>query len=650
MRIRIVILLFILSLSQFAHAQDTVVNQVLAATNQTRIDRGISPLSYNVQLAQAAQRHSNDMAQTGILSHTGSDGSQFWQRIQAAGYTLTTGAENVLSRSDNNGADAFIQWFNSASHQANLLNPDYLEVGIAYAQASDGRYYFTMVLASRANITPQPIPPTSTARPTSTTVPTLAPTNTAIPTIEPSSTPLPTNTPVPPSPTRIPTDTVLATIIAPLPTVAIQSTPATFSGFSATVTPMPTATMPPPPDIRLIYDQNSFTLINISGRVLNLSNLIFESSSGSLLAEQWENGFLSQSLTGFTDGDCLQVFDISAGESAKPVSCDVRHSWIMTGDSGIFWRDADTFTVRNGTRLIGSCDTRDSICDVSFSAEITTASDTNSAITTADIRLIYNFDTLTLVNVSGRTLNIRGLRFKSPSGSMLVERWDNEFLTQPLELFRAGDCLQVWGLGVSNLLPAPSVCEVRHAWMAVGEEFDFWRGTDFFTVERDSIRLASCDIASGSCDVNLSANLGTVEQNQTVTQAQQQAPVIQGSNDMQIILDGVGFTLINTSGRELDLTGLAFESDTGVFVASRWNIADLSRPLNTFPAGDCLQVWTVGTEYQAPPNGCRNRHAWVAVADDAQFWTAPRVYRVRQANNFLQTCETRSTVCNFDLP
>jgi hypothetical protein len=158
------------------YAQDGVSNQIIALVNQARASAGLSPVATNTALVAAAQRHSNDMAATENLSHTGSDGSQFWQRIADAGYGMSTGGENVLYRWDTSAAGAFGQWQASPPHNANMMNPDYYEIGVAWAQAPSGAYYFTMVLASRPGAS-APSPPQPTAVPPTPIPPTPVPTN-----------------------------------------------------------------------------------------------------------------------------------------------------------------------------------------------------------------------------------------------------------------------------------------------------------------------------------------------------------------------------------------------------------------------------------------------------------------------------------------
>ena len=64
-----------------------MANDLLQRLNELRIQNGLKTVSLNSALTAAAQRHSQDMAKTGIVSHTGTDGSTPEQRMQAAGYT-----------------------------------------------------------------------------------------------------------------------------------------------------------------------------------------------------------------------------------------------------------------------------------------------------------------------------------------------------------------------------------------------------------------------------------------------------------------------------------------------------------------------------------------------------------------------------------
>lgn len=629
--------------------QDAVTNSVVALLSSARNQASISSLLISTELTSTAQRHSNDMATTGVLDHIGSDGSQFWERMADAGYSLTTGAENILFRSDTNAQAVFNQWRNSPPHQANMMNPDYVEVGVAYAQSADGKYFFTMILGTRAGISAPPIVSSTPNPPTMTPLP---PTATSIP---------PTFTLTP-----VPTVTFTATpLIPPTRTLSPLITPMFFTPIPTTVpiTSQATATPILPPDIRLIYDTDSLTLLNVSGRRLNLTGITFQSDNGELEATVWDTEFLTESLNNFSHGDCMQVWGL--GKNAlqdKISSCDIRHAWVAVRDSHLFWNNVSTFFVVNDGDIVGLCNVAGGLCDISLDAEFSVILNESSIPipNNRDVRLIFNQDSLTLLNIANTSIDLRGLIFQSSSGTLNIQAWETEFLTGSLSGFSPNDCLMVWTFGTAEQ-PTPNECRVRHGWIVVGDDADFWRDVSRFDVIRDNRILAGCVVANGFCDVNLAGNLGA--NSPTVVplnpSSLAESPVVSDSGssaiassdgDLTFVYSLDSFTLINTSGRTLDIFGLVFESDNGVFAANRWNTEFLSRSLSDFPSGDCLQIWGVNEEFQAKPVGCNTRHGWVAVASDVQFWRNTTQLRVRYGAESLGVCDLRIGQCAIHLP
>jgi len=487
MRLRWIVILPVLMFVLNVFAQDTIATDILNQVNNVRQEMGFVPLYFNGALQSAAQQHSDDMAQADRLSHVGTDGSQFWERMQDNGYVLSAGAENVLSRGDNSAEGAFQQWYNSEPHRLNMLSADYVEIGIAYARADSGRFYFTMVLGARSDFVTPTLTPTATVTPTNTMIPSTA---TATATIQLAPTTVPT---IQPTNTAIPVQVTATNTVNPQPIV--------------TNTPIPTATEYIPPDIRLEYDENSLVLINVSGGVLNLANLIFESDSGVMASYRWNTEFLSQPLSGFTNGDCLQVWTLDVSYLNTPDDCRYRHAWIAVADDAVFWRNADFFTVRNSENLVGICAIEAGECEVNLS---TTAEDITvvNPVTFGeipDLRLEFPDSSFTLINVSGRSLDLTGLAFRSESGLVTIEEWDNGFLSQPLSNFGDGGCLQAWTVNQSEQSP-PERCRIRHAWILVTDSGDFWRNADVFSVERYGNLIASCQISDRFCTLALPDN------------------------------------------------------------------------------------------------------------------------------------------------
>jgi uncharacterized protein YkwD len=113
-------------------------HQFLDLINAARAEAGAPALTGNVQLAAAADAHSQSMLAGDYFSHTGSDGGGPGDRIEAAGFDASTWAENIAWVSDrgSEGIDAadietlHENLMNSPGHRANLLNPDLEEIGI----------------------------------------------------------------------------------------------------------------------------------------------------------------------------------------------------------------------------------------------------------------------------------------------------------------------------------------------------------------------------------------------------------------------------------------------------------------------------------------------------------------------------------------
>lgn len=122
---------------------------LLGLINDERADQGLPAYSSNAQLQAAARDHSTDMACNAYFSHTGSDGSSVGDRVSAQGYSWSWVGENIYAGSSATPQSAFNWWMNSAPHRANLLNSNYVDIGIGYIYEPDSPYsgYFTAVFA-----------------------------------------------------------------------------------------------------------------------------------------------------------------------------------------------------------------------------------------------------------------------------------------------------------------------------------------------------------------------------------------------------------------------------------------------------------------------------------------------------------------------
>ncbi|GGR37516.1 CAP domain-containing protein [Streptomyces griseomycini] len=109
------------------------VARVLELVNAERGKAGCSPVKVNTALTEAAQDHSEDMAASGTMSHTGSDGSSPADRITRAGYSWSTYGENV-AYGYSTPEQVMQGWMNSPGHKKNILNCAFEEIGVGLAQ------------------------------------------------------------------------------------------------------------------------------------------------------------------------------------------------------------------------------------------------------------------------------------------------------------------------------------------------------------------------------------------------------------------------------------------------------------------------------------------------------------------------------------
>ena len=73
------------------------VEEVVELINLERTEVNLDPLEIDSQLSQAAQIHSESMADDDFFSHSGIDGSSPFDRIRDTGYQYTTAAENIAA-------------------------------------------------------------------------------------------------------------------------------------------------------------------------------------------------------------------------------------------------------------------------------------------------------------------------------------------------------------------------------------------------------------------------------------------------------------------------------------------------------------------------------------------------------------------------
>jgi len=118
---------------------------VASAATQLSIQRAgtgiVRPIVQNPALQAAAQAHADDLARSGLFSHTGSDGSTLASRLQRANYNACASAENIAQGTPDIRS-TISQWMQSDGHRANILNAQLTQFG--FARGSNGIWVLVM--------------------------------------------------------------------------------------------------------------------------------------------------------------------------------------------------------------------------------------------------------------------------------------------------------------------------------------------------------------------------------------------------------------------------------------------------------------------------------------------------------------------------
>jgi len=137
---------------------------IFEETNKMRRQNGVPPLLLDTSLSDIAREHSQDMADQQFFSHTNLNGEDPTGRAERHGYptTRTVGSTIWMGIGENIGkmptgnvegmgyiastpeavGKAQVQsWMESPGHRENILNPNYVKIGIG--TGFDGEYYFS---------------------------------------------------------------------------------------------------------------------------------------------------------------------------------------------------------------------------------------------------------------------------------------------------------------------------------------------------------------------------------------------------------------------------------------------------------------------------------------------------------------------------
>lgn len=326
----------------------------------------------------------------------------------------------------------------------------------------------------------------------------------------------------------------------PTATATASSTPTVTPSptATATVTVLPSATAGPLPTLRLIYTPDSLLLINVSGTALDVSGLIFEQTLADgtqrlFRATSWQREGIADPPARMRSGGCYQIVTQNATQTQPDRSvCPEFLGYVRLDSVRRFFWDAAApdaiFVVSLADRAaaLGTCLVGAGECSLYLEAPAatptppptSTATRTPAPTATStpvpDIRLIYDSDTVLVINVSAAVQDISNLVFEQalPDGRVLsfeAALWNRAGAVLPPAQMPPGGCYQaVTGEG-TQVTPDRAVCERFLGWFrtSVPSRY-FWLSDDpaaVFTVRRasESSPLATCSLAAGECYFSL---------------------------------------------------------------------------------------------------------------------------------------------------
>ncbi len=127
--------------------------EVLRLVNQRRANFGLRPLMLSAALTASARYHSADMGRNNYFNHTLYDGTPWSQNIRNHGYTYDTWRGENIAAGNSGAYNTFMQWVNSPTHDANMLSPNFVAIGIGYVATpgSSWTHYWTQTFGGYAD-------------------------------------------------------------------------------------------------------------------------------------------------------------------------------------------------------------------------------------------------------------------------------------------------------------------------------------------------------------------------------------------------------------------------------------------------------------------------------------------------------------------
>ncbi len=137
--LKVLLVAFVVSLPMTAWLSPDVIKEqsdkIIAMTNDLRSGLSLNPLKEDADLSMAAYDKAQDMLIGQYFAHTGPDGRSVRDWLGAVGYSYAVAGEN-LAMGFAEPRQVVDAWIKSPTHYANLVDPDYSEIGVGMTSGS----------------------------------------------------------------------------------------------------------------------------------------------------------------------------------------------------------------------------------------------------------------------------------------------------------------------------------------------------------------------------------------------------------------------------------------------------------------------------------------------------------------------------------
>lgn len=268
-----------------------------------------------------------------------------------------------------------------------------------------------------------------------------------------------------------------------------------------------------------------------------------------------------------------------------------------------------------------------------------------TVLRTPNLRLIYDDNDITLVNLTGQAIDIGALRFETAEGtsaSFDASRWSSEL--------RANQCLQLWSVNRNGSKGLPE-CQAIQNWLTtVNPGNHFWTGSNgvsVFEVRQNGTVLNGCLAAPSNsqdrpitCEFYLPAGgTGDVAEFVYFAYTVETFAAINPTDDMWLRLNRT--TIINPNPSTGQL-GASFRLSDAAIFGNPEIVAEIGR----LAPQQCLLVFDSTLASASPPEPC-DVIAQLGIPSDQHFWLREFELESRDGRKFTCTgaVEGKRTIC-----